>query len=76
MHQPSRRRNGHIGLIVNLSVYANVSTTDYVSSKDPGPYAQHGPVESAGGQANANTIHKEGRRIYNLDENVDAALKQ
>ena len=76
MHQPSRQCNGHIGIIVNSSVYANVSTTYYVRPKDPGSYAQYGPGDSAWGQANANTIHKEGRRIYNLDENVDAALKQ
>ena len=68
--------NGHSRLLMDAAVYVNVAAMSYTILLDPGPYAQHGPVDSAGVQANANTIHKEGRRIYNLDENVDAALKQ
>ena len=43
-------------------VYANVNTTAYTSS--------------AAARADTNSIHKEGIRIYDLDENVDAVLKQ
>ena len=68
--------NGHIVLLMDASVYSDVATTAYARPKDPGPYAQHGPGNSEVKQSNKNAIHKEGRRIYDLDENVDAALKQ
>ena len=35
-------RNGHIGLIMDTSVYANITAFAYVRPADPGPYAQHG----------------------------------
>ena len=57
-------------------MYANVETTAYTRPTEPGPYAQHGPGDSAAAQADANAIHKEGRRIYDLEENVDSLLKQ
>ena len=69
-------RNGHIGFIMYAAVYANISTTSYARPTEPGPYAQHGPCDSSVARADANTLHKEGRRIYDLNENVDAALKQ
>ena len=69
-------RIGHIGVLMDAAVYANAATTDYVRPTEPGPYAQHGPGESAAAQADKNAIYKEGRRIYDLDNNVDAALKQ
>ena len=43
---------------------------------EPGLYAQHGLGESAAAQADASAIHNEGRKIYDLDKNVNAALKQ
>ena len=70
------RRNGHIGLLMDTEVYANVATTAYARPAEPGPYAQHGPGNSAAAQPEANKIHKEARRIYDLDKNIDAALKQ
>ena len=57
-------------------VYANLTNTGYTRLTEPGSYAQHGPGDTAAAQANTNAIHKEERRIYNLDENVNAALKQ
>ena len=69
-------RNGHIALIMDAAVSANVSTMAYIIPMDPGPYAQPGPGNSAAARADANVIHKEGRRIYDLDENLDATLKQ
>ena len=68
--------NGHIGLITDAAIYATISTTAYARPTKPCPYAQHGPGNSAAAQADANAIQKEGRRIYDLDKNVDAALKQ
>ena len=41
-----------------------------------GPYAKNGPGDSSAARSDANVIHKEGRRIYDLDESTDAALKQ
>ena len=69
-------KNGHIGLLMDAAVYGNIAATAYVRPMEPGSYAQHGPGDSAAAQADANAIHEEGRRIYDLDENVDAALKQ
>ena len=69
-------RNGHIGLLMDAEFYSNVGKTSYTRPTDPGTYAQHGPGNSAAAQANKNAIHKEGRRIYDLDNNIDAALKQ
>ena len=37
---------------------------------------KHGLGNSAAARADANVIHKEGRRTYDLDENLDAVLKQ
>ena len=48
----------HIGLLMDTAVYANVATTAYARPTDPGPYAQHGPGDSAAKQAAANAIHK------------------
>ena len=69
-------RNGLIGIIMEGAVYANVSTTAYTRPTEPGPYKQHGQGDSAAAQADANAIHKEGRRIYDLNENVESVLKQ
>ena len=33
--------NGHIGLIMDASVYANFTTTAYARPMEPDPYAQH-----------------------------------
>ena len=51
-------RNGHIGLLMDAEVYDNVTTADYARPTDPGPYAHHGPDNSAAAQAKANAIHK------------------
>ena len=47
---PKNLRGGryvHIGLLMDTAVYANVATTAYARPTDPGPYAQHGPGDSA-----------------------------
>ena len=69
-------RNIHIGLIMDAAVYANVSTTAYARPAEPGPYTEHIPGDSVAARADVNAIHKECRRIYDLDRNVDAALEQ
>ena len=69
-------RNGHIGLLMDVAVYDNAATTSYARPTDPGPYAQHSTGNSAVARADANSIHKEGRKIYDLDKKLDAALKQ
>ena len=61
---------------MDTSVCANVATTVYAIPAEPGPYAHHGTCKSAAEQAGVNAIHKEGRRIYNLYENVNATFKQ
>ena len=69
-------RNVHIGLIMDAAVHVNVSITAYTRPMDPGPYVQHGPYDSAAARADANEIHNEWRRIYNLDKNVNATLRK
>ena len=61
---------------METSVYDNVAITTYKIPTEPGPYEQHGPGNSEEAQYDANAIHKEGRRIYDLEQNVDAALKR
>ena len=61
---------------MDAAVYDTVTTMAYARPTGPGPYAQHGPGDSASALADANAIHKEGRIIYNLDNNVDVALKK
>ena len=69
-------RNGYIGLLMDASFYANVATTAHTRPAETGQYAQHEPGDSAEELPDTNETHKEGRRIYDLDENVYAALKQ
>ena len=40
-------RNGHIGLLMDTSVYANIATTDYTIPTETGTYAQHGTGDTA-----------------------------
>ena len=61
---------------MDTEVYVNVATTAYKRPTEPVLYAQYGLGESAVSRADTNTIHKEGRKIYDLDNNVNAALKQ
>ena len=68
--------NGHIGLLIDASVYGNVATKAYASPTEPVPYAQHGPGDSEAARSDTNGIHNKGRIIYNLDSNVDVALNQ
>ena len=68
--------NIHTGLLVDTSVYANVVATAYTRPVEPVPYAQHGAGNTAAARADANGIHKEERRVYDIDENVDTSLKQ
>ena len=70
------RGNGHIGQLMDAAIYANVTNTGYTRTADMGPYAHRGPRDIDAEQANTNSIHKEERRLYDLDKNVDAALKQ
>ena len=68
--------NGHSRLLMDAAVYVNVAAMSYTILLDPGPYAQHGVGDSTVERADANVIHKKPRRIYDIDENVDATLKQ
>ena len=68
--------NVYVGLLMDTAVYANLFTMVYTRPADPGPYAQHGAGDTAAVRSNTNTIHKEERRVYNIDDNVDTALKQ
>ena len=49
-------QNVHIGLLMDASVYANVASTVYERPEEPGPYAQHGPGDSASARADTNVI--------------------
>ena len=68
--------NGHIGLLLCSVVYKNIANTIYTRPIDPGPCAQHRTGDTSVAQADAYSTHKEERRVYDLDKNVDAALKQ
>ena len=61
---------------METSVYANIATTEYTRPMEPGPYENHGPGYKTASIADANAMHKEERRIYDLDENVNATIKQ
>ena len=61
---------------MNAAVYANLSMTAYKIWAEPVPYAQHGVGGISAAGTDANVIHKEERRAYDLNENIDAALKQ
>ena len=67
---------GGVGLLMVSSIYANMSSTRYTRPTDPGPYSQHGPSDTTAARAYDNAIHKEERRVYNLDDKVDALLNQ
>ena len=67
--------NGYVGLLIDSEVYANMAATTYKGSTDPGPYTQHGSGDTSSAQSNANKIHKEEWKVYNLNENVYADLK-
>ena len=69
-------RNCRDRLLMDTAVYANLQDTAYTRLTDTGLYAQHGAGDTAAAQANANAIQKEERRVYDLDENVDATFKQ
>ena len=69
-------RNRHIGLIIDAALYANASTTSYAKPTNPVPYAHRGPGDSAAEPSDENDMHKEGKRIYNLDNKVDTAVKK
>ena len=40
-------QNGHNGLLMDTSVYANIATTDYTIPTKTGTYAQHGTGDTA-----------------------------
>ena len=61
---------------MDASVSSNLFTTTYTRQTEQGPYAQHGSSDTAAAQADANSIHKEAQRVYDIDDSVDAALKQ
>ena len=69
-------QNGHTGLIMDTAVYESVATNGYTRPTETGPYAQHGTSNTAAARSNANSIHKEDMRFYNLYNNVDTASKQ
>ena len=69
-------QNGHNGLLMDTSVYESVSTTGYTRPTETGPYAQHGTSDTAAARANANSIHKEDMRFYNLYDNLNTTSKQ
>ena len=43
---------------MDTAVYVNVATTDYTRPMEPGPYAHHGPRDTAAALADTNAIHK------------------
>ena len=69
-------QNGHTCLLMNTSVYLRVATTGYTRPTETGPYAQHGTSNTVAARANANSIHKEDMRCYNLYDNVNTTSKQ
>ena len=68
--------NSHVGLIMDASVYANLSDTAYTRLTEPVPYTKHGAGNIEAAQADTNVIRKEARRVYNLYENIYASLKK
>ena len=68
--------NGHIGLLMDAAVYEDMATTRYTRPIYTVPYVQHGPGDTVVVQDYDNDIQKEDRRVYYIDENADAALKQ
>ena len=61
---------------MDAAVYANLSTKMYTRLAYPVLYAQHGFRDSTAAWADANVIHEEYRRVYDIDDNVDAVIKQ
>ena len=57
-------------------MYVNFSTTAYTRMTEPIPYAKYEVGDRSSEQDDVNAIHKEELRVYDIDENVDAALKQ
>ena len=64
----------NLGVIQHTTV--NVATTRYTKPTDSGPYAKHGPSDTAAARADANSIHRGEKRVYDIDKNIDAALKE
>ena len=61
---------------MDTAVYESVATTGYTRPTETGLYAQHGTSDTAAARANANSMHKEDMRFYNLYNNVDTTSKQ
>ena len=57
-------------------MYVNAADMAYTRLEEPGPYVQHGVGNIAAARSDANAIHKEVWKIYVIDENTDATIKQ
>ena len=69
-------RNGHVRLIIDTAFYANLTGTPYKRPTEPVPYATHWKSDTATARSDAKKINKGECHLYNLDKNVDDALKQ
>jgi hypothetical protein len=69
-------QHGHIGLIMTPLLYATLTATPHNQPIDPGPTPPLLPVNaSAAAHETGRIKHKEARRIYDNNNNMDNALK-
>ena len=67
--------HGHIGLLMTPALYATLSPSPYESPDDPGPTPNH-TARATTEQRETNRIqHKEERRLYDNNNNMDDAIK-
>jgi hypothetical protein len=67
--------HGHIGLLVTPALYATLSATPYIAPPDPGPTPNHPNNVTAGVRETSRIQHKEDRRIFDNNTNMDNAIK-
>ena len=71
-------QHGHIGLIMKPALYQTLSATAFIRPNDPGPLPVYNPNirYTAADRESIAADHKENRRIFDLCNNVDTALKR
>ena len=71
-------QHGHIGLIMQPALYANLSATPFIIPQDPGPLPVFNPNirYTAADRETVIREHKEQTRLYQTIVNVDLALKK
>lgn len=67
--------HGHIGLLMTPALYATLSATPYIPPPDPGPTPIHANNASNNVRETARLNHKEARRIFDNNANMDDAIK-